>query len=788
MVNRNIKKMLLFVSLCVLLLGIVCAQSPESEDSLMQTDTITDHNSDDMETVSVEGDNHVNNKEITKEVKTEVPVKTATSKIKTELSIDYLYDITIDDFIVIMGSLTDVDDNIITDVPVKVDVSGEKYDVKTDEDGDYIIEYVPDSPGLKTVTVNFAGNGVYEASSVRDTFRVNGQASTYLDLNGIKDTSQGNKVKISGNYTYGNYVPFKSTTVYININGKNYTAKTDNNGYFSYDYTTSKTGTNTVTVSNPGNSSFKGTSKTITFNVKSVGPQYTYVKLNSIQDVAYGASTVISGYYYYGDNVPLTYTNMRVNINGVQVLSKTDAKGFFTYTYKTNRVGKNNVNVSYPGNNNFQQASATKTFNVKITSPIATYIKLNGIKEVNNGQTTAISGYYYYSNDIPLTSTTMRINVNGQTFTAKTDNNGYFTYNYKTNKDGSNKVTVSYPGNNNFKNATATKTFNVKSVGPQYTYVVLNNMNEISYGSSTRVSGYYYYANNIPLTYTTMTITSNGNRVGTTKTDDKGYFTYTYTPERVFKNTVTVSYHGNTNFREASASKSFNVKITSPVSTYIDLLEINDVEQYDYTIISGYYRYGKGIGLSQTRMTINVNGNKYKVTTDNDGYFFYDFGTSKLGKNNVTVSYQGNTNFKAASATKSFMVYNLELYTYELKKSTPDTRITIGNDIFSSWYQTASTPRNKGVYVEINQVNAKNSTTPAENLLIGAKFIFQNSAGKVYSDYFTSGNGSTIYHSLASGYTPLKVLIAYRPMTSSEKQLWITGNLYNPSTGKWYKK
>ena len=788
MVNKSIKKMLLFVTLCILLVGIACAQNFESDDTNMQTDTISKQSTDNAESISQANDNQPDSKEITKDVQTQTARKTATSKIKTQVSIDYLYDISIDDFVVIMGSLTDADDNIITDTPVIVDVSGQKYDVNTDEDGDYIIEYIPSSPGLKTVTVNFAGNSLYEASTAKDSFKVTGQATTYLQLDKIKDTTQASKVKISGYYTYSDDVPFTSTTLYININGKNYTTKTNSNGYFAYDYTTSKVGTNTVTVSNPGNSSFTSASQTVTFNVKSVGPQYTYIKLNNIADVAYGEYTNISGYYYYSENIPLTYTNMRVNINGVQVLSKTDDKGYFTYSYKTDRVGKNNVNVSYPGNKNFLQASATKTFNVKITSPIATYIKLNSIQEVNNGQTTTISGYYYYSNNIPLTSTTMRININGITYTAKTDDKGYFTYNYKTTMDGSNKVTVSYPGNTNFKSATATKTFNVKSVGPQYTYIVLNNISDVAYGSSTKLSGYYYYGNNIPLTYTPMTITSNGNRIATAKTDAKGYFTYTYTPEKVFKNTITVSYHGNTRFREASATKTVNVRITSPVTTYVDLAEINDVEQYDYTIISGYYRYGKGIPLTQTAMTININGNKYKVTTDNDGYFFYDYGTSKLGKNNVTVSYQGNTNFKAASASKSFMVYNLELYTYELKKSNPDTMVTLGNDVFSTWYQTNNTQRNKGVYVEINPANAKNSTTPADNLLIGAKFIFQNSAGKDYLDYFTSGNGSSIYHNLVSGYTPLKVLIAYRPMTANEKQLWTNGYLYNPLTGKWYQR
>ena len=155
---------------------------------------------------------------------------------------------------------------------------------------------------------------------------------------------------------------------------------------------------------------------------------------------------------------------MRLNINGQQVTAKTDANGYFTYNYKTTKDGSNTVTVSYQGNTNFKSATTTKTFNVKSNGPQYTYIKLNSIKEVTVGNTVTISGYYLYGNDIPLTYTTMRLKINGQQVTAKTDAKGYFTYTYKTTKSGTNNVTVTYPGNTNFKSATITKAFNVKKI------------------------------------------------------------------------------------------------------------------------------------------------------------------------------------------------------------------------------------------------------------------------------------------------------------------------------------
>ena len=178
----------------------------------------------------------------------------------------------------------------------------------------------------------------------------------------------------------------------------------------------------------------------------------------------------------------------------------------------------------------------------------------------------------------------MRLNINGQTYTTKTDNNGYFTYNYKTNKAGTNTITASYPGNTNFQSATNTKTFNVKSVGPQYTYITLNNIPQVAYDEYVTISGHYYYGNNIPLTYTPMAININGYKY-TAKTDKQGYFSLGYWTEKIGTNRVTVSYHGNANFKAATATKTFNVKITSPIYTYIDMYKHSHTHTHTYICI-----------------------------------------------------------------------------------------------------------------------------------------------------------------------------------------------------------
>jgi len=684
MMNKNIKGMLLFVTLCVLLVGIVCAEDVESCDSNTPTDTKLDNSANTITTPS------------------------------------------------------GVEDNVAND--------NEK------------------------LNKNINDNTVKTATSTEQTY-------TYIELNPIKATTQGNTVNISGHYYYGNDIPLTYTNMRLNINGQADTSKTDKNGYFTYSYKTTKAGTNTVTVSYPGNSRFQKATATQTFNVKGMGPQDTYIKLNNINDVAYGDYTAISGNYYYGNNIPLTYTNMRININGQTYTSKTDNKGYFTYNYKTDQVGKNTVTVSYPGNTNFKQTNSTKTFNVKITSPIYTYITLNNIKEVNNGQYTSISGYYYYGNNKPLTQTNMRINLNGQTYTSKTDNKGYFTYNYKTTKDGKNTVTVTYPGNTNFKQASNTKTFNVKSTGPQPTYIKLNNIDDISYGDYTYITGYYYYGNDIPLTYTPMTININGEKY-TTKTDSDGFFSYYYSPEKVGKNTVNVSYHGNNNFKAASATKTFNVIITSPIPTVIDMFIMGEYELGKYMNIQGYYLYGSGMPLTQTTLTIDVEGQKYYAKTDDKGYFCYKYKPTKSGPNIVTVTYPGNKNFMRASCVNTIIVVDLTpkvvtVKSYSTNYMDGETKI-IGSDILYSYYETktyAQTP--PGVWVENRNMDAEvlDDLAPTKRLL-SAKFYFRNNNNQIKTKTVNAQYMDHISTSLISGYTPFKVDVTYRDMTEQDRAEW----------------
>ena len=107
MINKNIK-MLLFVTLCVLLIGIVSAESIDSDDSIIETDTIPEEPTDTLESLSDVNDNVADdNINLKKDITTKKSIKTDTSP-KAIFSFDEIKNVNFDEGVLINGTLRDV--------------------------------------------------------------------------------------------------------------------------------------------------------------------------------------------------------------------------------------------------------------------------------------------------------------------------------------------------------------------------------------------------------------------------------------------------------------------------------------------------------------------------------------------------------------------------------------------------------------------------------------------------------------------------------------------------------
>lgn len=463
MIDKNIKRMLLFVTLCVLFIGIVSAADVDSSNSTSTGTSISEKIDVATKVVSEIKDKVMTNSEKISNKNNNSDVKTVPKKSKTKINL-IVPNVSVNKSFVVMGTFNTVNKTPVKNANLKVNIDGKNYKTKTGSLGEFYGVYSVKTFGTKTVKVSFAGNSSYAAASAKKTINVQAKYPTKIVLNKIKTADLGDKVTISGRYYYNNSKPLKYQSMVILVNtDQRAFVKTDKNGNFKYTYKTVKTGTNRAVVLYAGTTKYLPAMAYTKFNVKTSYPQPTSIKLNSISNTELGKTVTISGFYTYGKSQPLRQTSLVVDVNGQKAYAKTDNRGYFRYTYRTSVPGNNNVTVSYPGTARFKGASVSKLFYVQATGQQPTYIKLNKINNMEVGNSFIVSGYYTYGQSLPLRQTSVLINYNGQKVYAKTNNNGYFSCTFQATKTGVNKVTASYAGTERFQAASESKYFVVSN-------------------------------------------------------------------------------------------------------------------------------------------------------------------------------------------------------------------------------------------------------------------------------------------------------------------------------------
>lgn len=599
---------------------------------------------------------------------------------------------------------------------------------------------------------------------------------TRITVNKIPTRKYNEKIEISGKLLTNNKA-ISGEKINITINKKKYTRKTDTTGKYMISITANKIGTNNVTITYHKNRKYTGTSTKTTFKVTR---QTTKISLNYIKSVCYKNTAIIKGKYTDNNNKALKNTVLTININNKKYTRKTDVKGVFTYNYKTKNVGTNNVTVSYKGNHNYIGSSVKKTFKV---TKMPTTLNINSYGHSSYGKSAHVTGKFTDKNDNALKNSKLNVFINGKQYYTKTDTYGKFYYSFKTRKAGTNRVTVSFSGNDGY---VGSKDVIEYEASKMKTKLILNKPYYTTSNDKISVNGRFYDAEYNNLKNTLININIDG-KTYKTKTDEIGYYNIDVKPTKQGTNTVKVSFTGNDNYMSATNKSTVFIPLRN-VPTKITLDPISGTTSGNYVYISGRFTDNNYNALKNTNILLNINGAKYTVKTDDYGYYYYSYKTSKTGTNTVTASFNGNEKYNAASTSTSFTVKQdystIELYTYNYYNYYEPDRKYVGNDVFQAWYQTIDAQWDKGVYIEVYYEYGDLGDAP-DHLLIDATFYFKNSAGNVISRQYDDGNGAWMSHDLVSGYTPYKVVAKYRKMTENEKYMFNNGYAYNPRTKEW---
>ncbi|MEE3323703.1 MAG: Ig-like domain repeat protein [Methanosphaera sp.] len=469
---------------------------------------------------------------------------TITNSLKTsKITVTSPSTVKVGDAITISGTLSPTDS--LKNQKLTVTIGTDTLSTTTDSSGKYSIKYTTKTIGISDIIVKYGGNSQYAESTNNTKLTV--YKLTKITLNNITSVEYSDKVKITGKLTTSDGISIANAN--IKINGGSYTNKTNSNGIFTYTYKTTNVGKNNITASYDGNSTYKASSISTTFNVVA---KRTVIGLNSIADTMYSDNVVIGGSFKDASGNALRYTAVVVSVNGVKGYARTDGNGVFSYSYKTNRVGVNNVVVSWDGNDRYAATSSKASFNVVAKR---TVIGLNSIANTEYSDNAVITGTFKDSSGNPLKLTTLTLNINGIKYYSKTDENGKYSYSYKTNTVGVNNITISYGGNTRYSAASVTKTFNVLI---KQTKITLNKISNVKKGTTINIVGKYQDTSGNPLKLTTITLNINNVKYYT-QTDQSGVFSYSYKTTKVGTNSVVASYPGNARYASNSTKLSFVV-------------------------------------------------------------------------------------------------------------------------------------------------------------------------------------------------------------------------------------
>lgn len=281
---------------------------------------------------------------------------------------------------------------------------------------------------------------------------------TKLLLDKIGDSKVGNDVTVKGKLVDDDGNAIGGETVTININGQEYEITTSSDGSFSKAAVLDTSGKNNITVTYPENNNYLSCFNKTSFNVEKAGTQLT---VETSDDVKIGESVTVKGKLVDEKGNGISGESVTVQVNGKEYKVTTGSDGSYSKTVTADTSGKNNVTVTYNGSENYLSTSNKTTFNVEKS---ATKLTVNKINDTSIGNKAKVTGKLLDETGKAVSNATIKVTVDGKTYTTKTNNDGSFAVDAVTNTSGKLKVKVNYSGSDNYTSSSTTSTVTVKNL------------------------------------------------------------------------------------------------------------------------------------------------------------------------------------------------------------------------------------------------------------------------------------------------------------------------------------
>ena len=712
-------------------------------------------------------------------------------KIETKLIVDDV-DTKVGQNFTITGTLLDKDNQALTIETVNITVNGTTQQATTNTAGQFNTTFTLDQMGEYPITVIYPGTDIYNQSTNNTAIVTATKTDTQLTLNVSNSTPVNDTmITITVNLTDNTGEPLDNQEVNITIGEETFTINTTN-GIASRQYTVNKLGTQTITASYYGNNMYNANSTTTQINVIKLDTKLT-LNVSDNTPVNNTSITITATLTDAADN-KLAGQNITLNINGENQTIATNSNGTVTQTYTPDKVGKQTITAVYNGDS--QYTSSTKQsidINViKIDSKLT--VTVSNTTPINS-TTINITVKLTDTNDNQLANQNMTIKVSNKTFTVKTNADGTATQSYTPTTLGKQTITATYNGDSKHTNSTATTTITVKKI---------NTKLDLKVSNTTPV-------NSTPVTITATLTDENNNAVPnqnitlkvsdqtfTVKTNTNGTITQTYTPTKVEKQTITATYNGDSQYNNTTATTSITVK---KINTKLTLTVSNSTPVNNTPVtITATLTDANNNKLSKQEVTLNINGKTTTTKTNANGTITQTYTPDKIGSQNITATYNGDSKYTNTTKTTSITVrnkYNTKTITtavtgvigekLTLTATVTDTnnnKINEGNLIFKINGVTIKdngklTGSNNPLKVKVTNGVATATITPDLNMV---------NSDKITASYI----GTAIYNASTSNPASIKIskrnatieITTNKKVVKQGQVLTITAKIYDTTGGK----
>ena len=491
---------------------------------------------------------------------------------------------------------------------ITIKVNEKTYTATSDRNGYFTVNHTITSYDNLNVTFTYAGSASYIPSTNSTVYTVKKPTNIFMYTR--NNDKINTTIKVSGKLQT-NGTGIKGETVHITVNNKQYNATTGGYGYFTINHTITSYDNLKVTFRYSGSSKYESSKNTTTYTVKI--PTELFIYPRSYDSM--GSTIKVSGKLLTNGEA-IKGENITITVNDKNYTAKSGGYGYFTVNHTITSHDDLNITFMYDGNSKYFPTENSTVYTVKKDTNLFMYTR-NGDK---NGSTIKVSGKLQ-TNGEGIKGETITINVNNQTYTAKTGGYGYFTINHTITSYDNLNVTFEYYGNYKYEPSLNTTVYPVKKP----TTLSITEGRKIKINDTIQLEGTLTY-NNTSIPGENITITVK-NETYTTTTDYDGHFLIEYTVDDYENFNVTFNYYGSPEYLAGKNSTSYIV--SKP--TWIILDDVGEVEYGSIINVTGRVlsEYGK---ISNRNVIVGSHG-AIGATTDENGYFSAIIGACHMGMN-----------------------------------------------------------------------------------------------------------------------------------------------------------